>query len=245
MATRRKLSRKELKQPDEFQSIFETVGDFVEQHLTRVLLGLGAVLGAVAIGFVVYSYEANRSRLASERFSQALTMLQNHQYGAAEAYLSSLVTDEPHRDVGRLAKFYLASVYLAQNQPARARDELQSYLAHDNPPLFRDAALNDLAVAWEDLHDYKRAEDAYRQAAALQGPGQERAELGVARMLEKQGRRAEAIAAYRNFLSQHPFASARQSVMETLAALGVASPPMSNPPLVRIIKPATVPNHPD
>jgi tetratricopeptide (TPR) repeat protein len=245
VATRRKLSRKELKQPDEFQSIFETVGDFVEENLTRVLLGVGAVLGLVAIGAVVYSYAASKTRLAAERFSQALDELQNNQYGAAEADLRSLADDEPRREVGRLARFYLASAYLAQNQPAEARDELQTYLAHDNPSLFRDAALNDLAVAYENLGDYKRAEDAYRRAAALQGPGQERAQLGVARMLQKEGRRAEAIAAYRDFLSQHPFASGRENVMETLASLGVAPPSTSNAPTVRVIQPATVPSHPD
>jgi tetratricopeptide (TPR) repeat protein len=245
LATRHKLTRKELRQPDEFQSTFEALGDFLEAHLTRVLLGAGAILVLGAIVFGIYSYEVNRARAASERFSQALTELQNQQYAAAEGDLQGLAANEPHREVGRLAFFYLASAYLAQNQPAKARDDLLKYLAHDNPALFRDSALNDLAVAYEDLGDYRHAEDAYRKAAALEGPGQERAEVGVARMLLKQGRRAEAIAAYRNFLTQHPFASDRESVMETLASLGVAPPAAPGAPIVRIIKPATVPTHPE
>lgn len=242
MATRRKLSRKELKQPDEFQSIVETVSTFLELHLREVILATGALIVVAAIALSLYYYEARQTRLAAERFSQALSQLDKQQYPAAEDALRKLAADEPHRAVGRLANLYLAGAWLAQDQPAKARDALNAYLAAASAgALFRDTALNNLAVADEELGDYKQAEDAYRKAAKIAGPEQARAELGVARMLLRQGKRGDAIAAYQTFLTAHPFAPERQSVRETLASLGVAPPGATSAPVVKIIKPASVP----
>lgn len=243
MTTRHKLKRKELKQPDEFQSIVESVGLFFELHLAKVIIGAIAMLVAAALALGVYFYEARRGRAAAARFAQALSEIQNKQYAAAQTALAALAADEPYRAVGRLANLYLASAYLAQEQPAKARAALRRYLADGAGPAFRDIALNNLAIACEDLHDYKAAEAAYREAAKIPGPGQGRAQLGVARMLLAQGKRAEAIAAYRGFLDSNPFARERASVMETLADLGVAPPAARQPPMVRIVKPASVPRH--
>jgi tetratricopeptide (TPR) repeat protein len=240
LATRHKITRKELKQPDEFQSIFETAAAFFELHMTEVLLGAAALVVIVAIAIGFYYHQARRGRDAAARFDQALTELQAHKYDAAEEMLLSLAADEPHRAVGRLANLYLASAYLAQKEPAKARDMLLRYLAMDDASIFRGSALDNLAVAYEEMGDYKRAEDAYRQAAKIEGPEQVRAELGMARMLQKQGKRAEAISVYNDFLAQHPYAPERTGVMETLAQLGVAAAD-TQPPIVKIIKPATVP----
>lgn len=246
MATRHKISRKELKQPDEFQTIFETARLFFELHITEVLLGVAGLLVIVAIVLSFLYYEARLARAASDRFDQALSELQGGKYDAAEKELSSLAADEPHRAVGQLANLYLANAYLAQKEPAKARDTLLRYLAaEDDTSLFRDAALDDLAIAYEELGDYKQAEDAYRQASKIEGPEQARAELGMARMLQKQGKRDEAIAVYRDFLAEHPFAPERTLVMETLAQLGVAPPTAPATPMVKVIKPPQRPVNSD
>jgi len=207
--------------------------------MTQVLLGAAALVVIVAIAVAFYYQQVRRGRAAAAQFDQALTELQGRKYDAAEKTLLSLANDEPHRAVGRLANLYLASAYLAQKKPAKARDVLQRYLAEDDASIFRGSALDNLAVAYEEMGDYKQAEDAYRQAAKLEGPEQTRAELGMARMLQKQGKRAEAISIYNDFLVQHPYAPERTGVMETLAQLGVAADTQA--PIVKIIKPATVP----
>jgi len=242
LATRPKISRKELKQPDEFQTIFETAALFFEAHRIEVFSGLAVLLGLTAIVCAIYFYEAGKTRAAAVRFEQAMSELEGGKYDAAEKTLKSLAQDEPRRAVGRLSNFYLGIAYLAQKQPDRARDSFQHYLALDDTSIFRGAALDDLAVTYEDLGDFKQAEDAYRQAAKIESPDQARAELGVARMLQRQGRRADAIAAYNDFLTRHPYAPERSIVTETLAELGAASPPLAVSPApavtVKPLKPA-------
>lgn len=210
--------------------------------MTEALLGAAALLVIVAIACGLYYYKVRQDRAASARFDQALSELQDGKYDAAEKELSSLAADEPHRAVGRLSNLYLATAYLAQKEPAKARDALLRYLAEDDTSVFRGAALDDLAVTYEELGDYKRAEDTYRQASKIEGPEQARAELGVARMLQRQGKRTEAISAYNDFLTRHPYAPERTVVMETMAGLGVAPPAAALPPMVKLIKPPSAPS---
>jgi tetratricopeptide (TPR) repeat protein len=236
--TRPKITRKELKQPDEFQTIFETAGAFLELYLTEILIAAGALVVLIAIVLGVYYYEASRARAAAARFSEAVGELHDGKYDAAERDLASLAADEPHRAVGRLANLYLGNAYLSQNQPEKAREAFNRYLSQEESPLFRGTALNDLAVADEKLADYKQAEDAYRRASDIDGPGQARAMLGMARMLQKQGKRDDAIAVYRDFLARHPYAPERSIVMMSLAEMGVTpDAPLPVPP-AKAVKPA-------
>jgi predicted negative regulator of RcsB-dependent stress response len=225
---RRKLSQKELRAPDEFTTFVDNARDFFVNNLTQVLVSTAVVLvvGAIVIG--VYYYERNRDSIASARFYDAITALNAGHNKLAETQFKQLADEEPGRRLGRLARFYLASAYIADGDLPNAHDSLVAFLAEERDPLFRSLALTNLAVVYERMADWKKAAGAYQQAAADPGPEQVRAELGVARMLAKAGDKQGAIAAYRGFLNAHPFAQQRQDVMESLALLGApadVSPP--------------------
>jgi predicted negative regulator of RcsB-dependent stress response len=217
---RRKLTQKELKAPDEFTTFVDSARDFFVNNLTQVIVSAAVVvvIGAVVIG--VYYYERNRDNMASTRFYDAITALNAGKNKDAETQFKQLADEEPGRRLGRLARFYLASAYIADGDLSNARDSLVAFLAEERDPLFRSLALTNLAVVYERMSDWKKAAGAYEQAAADPGPEQARAELGVARMFAKAGDKQGAIAAYRSFLTAHPFAQQRQDVLESLALLG-------------------------
>jgi predicted negative regulator of RcsB-dependent stress response len=217
---RRKITQKELRAPDEFTTLVENARDFFLNNLTQVIVSAGVVaaVGAIAIG--VYYYDRHRDSLVSAQFYDAMSALNGGQNKLAETQFKQLADEEPGRRLGRLARFYLASAYIADGDLANARDALVAFLAEERDPTFRSLALTDLAVVYERMADWKKAAGAYQQAAADQGPEQVRAELGVARMLAKSGNKQGAITAYRGFLAAHPFAQQRQDVMESLALLG-------------------------
>jgi|SRR5208282_1390478 len=226
---RRKITQKELKAPDELTTLVDSARDFLVKNLTQVLISTAVVVivGAIVIG--VYYYERHRDNIASARFYSAITALNAGQNKLAETQFKQLVDEEPGRRLGRLARFYMASAYLADGDLAGARDSLVAFLAAERDPLFRSLALTNLAVVYERMANWKKAAGAYQQAAADPGPEQARAELDVARMLAKSGDKEGAIAAYRGFLAAHPFAQQRQEAMESLALLGapaeLAPPP--------------------
>jgi tetratricopeptide (TPR) repeat protein len=219
--TYRKLRRKELRQPDEFITFFENLRSFLLDNLVQVIIGACAVVALAAIGFGVYFYMQYRDRLVADQFYEAMTALDHKEYKTAETDFSNLADDHPRASLGRLARFYLAGCYMAEKDPGKAHDELNEYLAGDGRPDFKSLALVQLGVAYEDLGQFQQAHQAYSEAAKLPGPQKMRAELAVARMLVREGQKDAAIAAYRQFLKDNPFAEERTGVFVALAELGV------------------------
>ena len=221
----RKITRKELKQPDEFTTLFESAQEFLLKNLNQVLISAGIIVAVGAIALGVYYYELHRDSIASTQFYTALTELKGGQYKPSEDKFKKLADAEPGRRLGRLARFYLASAYIGDGDLPHARDTLVAFLAEERDPLFTSLALTNLAVVYERMSDWKKAGGAYRQAAGIAGPEQMRAQLGVSRMLEKMGDKQGAIVAYRGFLMAHPYAQQREEVLESLALLGAAAEP--------------------
>ncbi len=223
-----RLTRKELKQPDEFQTFVENAQEFLIANLRQVIISAVVVLAAAGAVIGVYLYETGRDRAAGDQFYNALSALDAKQYKTAEEQFIKLAEAEPNRRIGKLARFYLGSAYLAENDLPHARDAFVAFIADEHGSTFANLALTNLGVIYERMGDYAKAAGAYQQASSVPGPEQVRAQLGVARMLAKQGQKDAAVAVYRAFLSAHPFAPQRQEVIESLAMLG-ASPAQPKP----------------
>ena len=230
-----KITRKELKQPDEFTSFIEQAQEFFVANLRRMIISAAVVLVAAAIFGGTYWYERREDRQAGNQFYTALNALTAKQYKSAEDQFSKLAAAEPHRRVGKLAQFYLACAYLGNNDLAHARDTFVAFIADEHDHTFASLALTNLGVIYERMGEYAKAAGAYQQAASVGGPEEVRAQLGMARMMAKQGHNDAAVALYRAFLAAHPFAPQRQEVVESLAMLGappVAAAPTGNLPVV-------------
>ena len=70
----------------------------------------------------------------------------------------------------------------------------------------RELALMDLGVVYEQMGEYAKAVETYRQAGDLNGPQSNDARLAVARVMQHEGKRDAAIAAYQDFLKANPYA---------------------------------------
>src|SRR5580658_6327041 len=119
-----KLDRKELKQPDEFITFLDQLGDFIVNNLVRVIIGAVALIALVVVFYVVSFYQDHQRRLASDRFYDALTALNHQDYKTAEQGFSGLAADNPRQSLGQLSRMYLASTYMAENNDKAARAAL-------------------------------------------------------------------------------------------------------------------------
>jgi predicted negative regulator of RcsB-dependent stress response len=217
----RRVARKALRQPDQFISTFDRVGDWIRNNSIHLIFGALGLVVAVAIVFGFWSYSQHRQLAASREFYRALNALRDKDYQAAERDFGKVTSHYPGSKLGRLAKFYLGNTYLDEHQPGKACDVLRQYLSEGDHRLFRQMALMQLAVASEDIGNYAQAHSAYASAARLNGPEKARAEIGAARTLSRLGDRRGAIAAYQRFLRENPFARERGEVTEALAQMGV------------------------
>src|SRR5215469_1612008 len=196
-----KITRKELKQPDEFTSFFEQAQEFFFANLRQVIVSAAVVVTAAAIFGATYWYERHEDRLAGDQFYTALSALSAKQYKTAEDQFVQLAASQPHRRVGKLAQFYLGCAYLGDNDLAHARDAFVAFIADEHDHTFANLALTNLGVIYERMGDYAKAASAYQQASSVGGPEAVRAQLGMARMMAKQGHNDAAVALYRSFLS--------------------------------------------
>lgn len=227
MATTRthpKITRKELKQPDEFQAFIANAQQFLLNNLQQVIVSGAIVLAAGALAVGIYYYEVHRDTVAGDRFYSAIAEMNQKNYKAAEADFEKLAADEPNREVGKLSRFYLGNAYFQEGQLEKARDALVAYAPDAKDDLFASMAYADLGVIYEKMGDLKKAQGAYSQAASIPGPEQNRAQLNVARLMSVQGDKDGAIKAYQNFLASNPFSQERPTVIEALANLGAAPP---------------------
>jgi len=227
--SRRKLSRKQLKEPDEFVYILDRAIDFLSENIARVILAAVVLATAIAGGLGVSLYFQHQQRTAAEGFYRGINALRDHDYKGATRDFTALFQNSPRTHLGRVARLYLGAAYLEQGQPAKARDELQAYVAHAPDALFRQMALTQLGVTDEALGDYRSAHTAYAEAARMTGPEKVRAEIGEARTLALQGNRQGAIDAYLQFLKENPFTPQRTEVIEALAQMGVSAGEPASP----------------
>jgi len=230
MATaHRKIRRKELKEKDEFFTIVEWVQHFFWSHLTEVLVSAALVAAVAALVVAISVYSQHRSRAAGEKFYLAFNAFNQKEYDVALQGLTELADSDPEREVGRLARFYMGAAYLAKGDLPRAREAFVLFLNEPSDPAFKGLAAEDLGAIYERTSDFKKAEEYYRQATSAPGAEGVRAELSVARMLEREGNRTAAISAYQTLIDRHPFAAERQDAVEALANLGAASAPPAAP----------------
>jgi tetratricopeptide (TPR) repeat protein len=236
MATTRqrpKIRRKDLKQPDDFMTVAYSVEEFVEHHLVKAIAAIVTVLIVGAALFAIYQHRVSVKSHAAEQFYEGFSALSSKDYTGAEQKFDALIADHPTSEAAHLARFYRALAYLGAGDLVQARQGLDDYVQGAVAPSFHELALMDLGAIYEQTGDYAKAARAYRQAGDLNGPESANARLAVARLLQLEGKRDAAIAAYQDFLKANPYAAQRDTVVQALANLGVsvaASPNISMPP---------------
>jgi predicted negative regulator of RcsB-dependent stress response len=217
-----KINQKDLRAPDEFVTTLDRIGNYLAHNLTRVIIGAAALVALAAIIFTYAFYRAHRQQAVANQFYDALTALNHKEYKTAEDGFDALA-QTGSGELASMARLYVASAYMSEGKPAQARDALEAYIADSNQRYFKNLALVQLGVAYENLGDFKKAHQAYVEGGATPGPEKNRAELGAARTLVKLGDKTGAIAAYRSYLKANPFSPDREEITESLAALGASA----------------------
>jgi predicted negative regulator of RcsB-dependent stress response len=200
----KRITRKQLRQPDWFQVSSENALEYFSRHKNLVLAVLFGVilLGAAIWGWQIFKQRQNVA--AAREFTKAMELYQSDNHGEAIAAFENVKSYRWSR-YAVLAHLYLANSYLATNDLDRAVSEAQRSLAATRPnSLYRQIALITLATAEERKNECKAAIEHYSQAGNIAGALQGRAILGKARCAEELGDTGTALAAYKEYVKDNP-----------------------------------------
>jgi len=200
----KRITRKQLRQPDWFQTTSENALDYFNHHKNLVFatLAVAVVIAAIVWGWQLFKERQNVA--ASEEFSKAMALYQSERYREAIPAFETVKSYRWSR-YAVLAHLYLANSYMEIKDTDKALSEAQRSLAATSPNSFyRQIALVTLGTAEEQKKQCKSALEHYAEAQNISGPLQTRAVLGRARCAEELGDLNAAIAAYKEYVKDNP-----------------------------------------
>jgi tetratricopeptide (TPR) repeat protein len=255
---KKRVARKELKQPSVLSQFFERAYAWIEPHLTKIVVGVAA-LTALVIGWAIFSHFADkRTEAATEIFGRATAIAQADllpadgtpppptqdqtvpQFKTAaerdQAVLDKLseIDDKyRHTPVEARAVLLEAAAYYHLGQLDQAADRYQTYIkgADSDDPALGMAHLG-LGYTLEAQKRYQDAMDEFDRSAPSDNPsafGRDRALYEHARMQEALGQPQAALATYQQVVAI-PGTSLKQAAEDRVAVLEASSPSPSPSP---------------
>jgi outer membrane protein assembly factor BamD (BamD/ComL family) len=229
--TEQRLTRKDLRQPDEFQTLSRQALEFVETNRTAVIAALGAII-VVLLAIVAYRMiSQSREASASAAYTEARTLLTEKKYADAASKFDDVASRYSGTSYGPLALLERGNALLLNDQASDAAAAYERFLQSSPPTDYlRQLGHTRLGYAQEKLGKPADAERSFGTAAAEPGPYAAEALLGAARNAEVAGDAAKAKDRYTQLLEKYPTSDYRAVASAHLLALGGTLPAAQKAP---------------
>lgn len=202
-AARKRILRKDIRQPDRFMVLMGRALDLFRAYRTQLI---GAAVTVVAVAVVVAGwqyYRAYQRDLAFQEYNQGLREYQAGRYDAALDAFRTL-KDRGQAPYDTLADLYIANSYIALDQPGKAVETLGGNVSGDGDGFLTQVALVTLGLAQEMEGACEDAVQSLSRALDHQGPMRQEAMLGKARCNTRLGKTQDAVAGYKAYLKEFP-----------------------------------------
>lgn len=252
MAQANKLSQKELKQPDSFQSTGEKFLQHFVDYRKQYLLGAVGLLVVFGLAFGIKTYLAKRSAAVSQSFGAALeTYLapiksekelkdadeatkselsfpnEETKYVAAQTKFQEIVEKHGGTTYGKFAAFYVANCLFKTKQYDKARDGYTKFMAEAGSDFadLKFVAENNIAQTYDAEGKLDEALAAYKKIYETpEGVFKDQALYMQAEINQRQGKRDEAVKLYNELLEKFPETDLKSQVEKMLTILGAPKP---------------------
>jgi tetratricopeptide (TPR) repeat protein len=212
MASRKKITKKKLKEPDEFISFTDEAYHFIVQH-HKPILTAGVILIVVVLVIILFQKWEKRKEIdAEQRFAEATQLYQGifspNREGSPSEYknvsekFDEVIVKFPRTSAGKLSLLYKGNIYLQLGEFAEAIKEYQVFLQKAGKvKLYQLLAVEGMGYAHEEMKDYEKALHAYQKILEM-GESFETADayLNMGRCYEKLGKNKEALENYQAFI---------------------------------------------
>jgi tetratricopeptide (TPR) repeat protein len=231
MVKGKKITKKQLKEPDEFITLTERAFIFIREHSKKVA-GVGIFFLILVIAFIVFQMlDKKKEEEAAREFGVATGLYERGMAQAREgsiqgdkdilAKFDEVITKFPRTSSGRFSLLYKGNVYLKGGEFDEAIKAYTAFLDKSGKErLYRYFAWEGLGHAYEGKKDYAKALEAYQKIVEL-GEGYQLAEanLNIGYCYEKLGKSKEALESFKAFLNSNPKSSLSNVVLRKVSLL--------------------------
>lgn len=231
MVRMKKISKKKLKEPDEFVSVAEKAFLFITHHIKSIAAG-GIVVFIILVSLFFYQrWEKRNEEEAYQKFSLAVDIYQMVSSPYREGSLSEnknvlekfneVITKFPRTSSGKFSFLYMGNIHLRLSEFEEATKSYQTFLQKAGKEKFyRIFAMEGLGYAYEGKKDYEKALQAY-QKILEEGESFQlgNAYLNMGRCYEKLGKNKEALENYKAFLKVSQNSMMTNAVLRKISIL--------------------------
>jgi predicted negative regulator of RcsB-dependent stress response len=222
----RRLTQKDIKQPDQFISFSVQVLTWAKDHTTHLLFGaLGVV---IIIGLIIgwSIWQTQQQRTAEVLLYDAVRLLKNNEIAATEqvrGQLQRITRDYGATPAAALAAWYLGHLYFQRGDytaALAAYEQARQWSLKGQALLIPPLITLDIGYAQEATGNCERAISSF--AAVVQSTADwlhGEAFLGIGRCYEATGATAKALATYEQALSKATISGAMRQQIEERQAL--------------------------
>ncbi|MEE9912579.1 MAG: tetratricopeptide repeat protein [Deltaproteobacteria bacterium] len=205
-----KLTKKELKSHDAFQTTFERVGDYVLENKTRVTVVGIALICAVAIAMGIYFYWSYYSGSALKLYAKTqqniLTSGDNKETIDENIKIfKELIDKYPYSWSGRIAYYHLGNIYYNNGEIEKAISSYEKFISKTRTDKtgIKFLAVTSLGYASEAKKDYKSALKYFEEAQNVYNVGFEMIGFrNIARAYEELNNKEKALEYYKKALEK-------------------------------------------
>jgi tetratricopeptide (TPR) repeat protein len=227
----KKISKKKLKEPDEFISFTEKSYLFITHHLKPIATGGIAVLVILSSIFLYQRWEKRNEEEAYRKFGLAVEIYQMvsspYREGSTSEYknvlekFNEIITKFPRTSLGKFSFLYKGNIHLRLSEFEEATKSYQTFLQKaGKEKLYRLFAMEGLGYAYEGKKDYEKALQTYHKI--LEG-GESfqlaNTYMNIARCYEKLGKNNEALENYKAFLKVSQKSMMTNAVLRKISIL--------------------------
>ena len=214
MVKGKKITKKQLKQPDEFITVTQRGLLFIQEHSKKIVTA-GVIIVVIVAGFVFFQmWEKKKEAEANQKFSLATEAYQRvsnpYREGSPSEVKNALKNFEevirqyPGTSGEKLSLLYKGNIHFGLGEFDEAIKAYQAFLEKvGKEELYRIFALEGLGYAYEGKKDYAKAIEFYQQIIALGENFQSGdVHLSLGRCYEKIGKNKEALENYSVYLKK-------------------------------------------
>jgi len=228
---KKKITKKSLKEPDEFVSSTEKAFLFITHHVKPIVTGGIVVLILLLSIFLYQKWEKRNEEEAYRKFSLAVDLYQMvsspNKEGSPSEYKNVLekfgevIAKFPRTLPGRISLLYQGNIHLRLSEFEEATKSYQTFLQKaKKEKLYRIFAMEGLGYSHEGKKEYEKALDAYQKILEEGETFQMgNAYLNMGRCYEKLGKNKEALENYKAFLKVSQKSMMTNAVLRKISIL--------------------------